>query len=127
MKSIDPRHSDPRALGDRRAGGGIPQLAVHEDLAVRTERGPGHADLADHSFLPGRHPRAPRSQHYSSEKYSDDADGDAHRERGAEMHAHLGNWSVDEKETAEHHADDPTDAEDSVRGVLRLECEEDER
>src|SRR5438034_2259134 len=80
MKPIDPRHSDPRALGDRRAGGGIPQLAVHEDLAVRTERGPGHADLADHPFLPGRHPRAPRAQHYSSEKYSDDADGNAHRE-----------------------------------------------
>src|ERR1043165_175000 len=103
MQPLDAGHAHARAFVDGLLGHGVPDLAVHEDLPLGAERRPGHADLADHPFLPGDDAVPPRAQSDGHEENDDRAAGDADAGGGHEPDAHLRDRAVDEEQSADDH------------------------
>src|SRR5438445_8963127 len=121
LQPVDPADADARAFGQRGARHGVPQFAVHEYFPLGAELSPRDADLPDHALASCGHPHPARAKHERREKDGDQPDGNAHNQCGEQVHSHLGNRTIDEKQRPENHADHASNAEDAMRGVLGLE------
>src|SRR3954453_5004299 len=127
MQAVHARHPHSSPLRDRAACDRVPQLPVNEDFAARPERRSRDSDLPDHPFFAGDDRSAARFQNQRHQEDRDHSERDAHSGGGDDVHAHLRNRSIDEKQRADDHAHDATDGEHAVRRELRLEREERER
>src|SRR5580704_2878715 len=93
---------------------GVPDLATHQDLALRLEPRARDAFLADHPARAGQHLVPAGLDHNRNQKHRNGCEGDGHGHGGCEMDSNF-RRTVDQEHSAQHHRDRGADAQNSMR------------
>ena len=112
--------------GQRGGRDGVPEFAVDEDFALRRECGLCDSGFAHQALGSGYYFIAPRFEGDGHQESGDQAERNAHCQRGQQVDAHFGDRRIDQKQASQGEKRDPADGEHSVGGELRFGGEESE-